>query len=95
MCKMTSHTMIRVEMTLQEAQDIIVNPDPFVVQLQDMLPAMPLDSNPQAKGAREAKNRKSREGYTLPKRHYDECNRDISISRWDRHQAKHAKSAAR
>ena len=95
MCKMSSHTMIRVEMSLQEAQDIIVDPDIFVTQLQDMLPAAPLDMSPQAKGARENNRRKvvkaaRRGGWKLPTRHCDVCDRDIAESRWEKHQLKHA-----
>lgn len=88
MCKLSKLTLIRVEMTLEEAEAIIVDPASFVSNLQDMLPAPSLrDAAPKPRAS------KPRRKYTLDKVHCNLCDRDITASRFAKHQAKYQAEA--
>lgn len=87
MCKMTTQTYIRVEFTLKEAEDVIVDPSNFVSQLQDMLPAPSLDRVPREPRIKKAR----RKGFKQPKKHCEECGRNIGIGQWQKHLDAHTR----
>jgi len=94
------HFTITVVLTDEEVKSIILDPDEFLSQLQDVIAPngdyskRAAQSDPHTLRARKRAYKGHRGKSLAPKRHCDICDRDIAAHWFDRHVAKHSLSAS-